>query len=220
MMEGARKRQEGIRQGGHPITAQGPNSSRGGSPQRSGGERPSSEPRPDGPVEDREARLLGEDPDVVLDVPTLNIEELDLEVEDLRAHVSVRAEVANFVNINIGVDAYLDKVKLGIKGVEAQVLLKVKLERILGTIDRALSAIEQNPGLLDDRMREEGGGTAEIEGSVAEPEPQESEEPAAEVEATDAARRIAEELGVNLSGIEGSGAGGRVVVSDVRKAAG
>ena len=153
-------------------------------------------------------------------MPTLNIEELDLEVEDLRAHVSVRAEVANFVNINIGVDAYLDKLKLGIKGVEAQVLLKVKLERILGTIDRALSAIEQNPGLLDDRMREEGGDTAEIEGSIAEPEPEGSEESAAEVEATDAARRIAEELGVNLSGIEGSGAGGRVVVSDVRKAAG
>jgi pyruvate/2-oxoglutarate dehydrogenase complex dihydrolipoamide acyltransferase (E2) component len=153
-------------------------------------------------------------------VPTLNIEELDLEVEDLRAHVSVRAEVANFVNINIGVDAYLDKVKLGIKGVEAQVLLKVKLERILGTIDRALSAIEQNPGLLDDRMREEGGDVAEIEGSVAEPGPQESEEPATGVEATNAARRKAEELGLDLSGIQGSGAGGRVLVRDVREAAG
>ena len=94
-------------------------------------------PRYDGPAEEREARLVGEDPDVVLDIPTLNVEELDLEVEDLRAHVSVRAEVANFVNINIGVDAYLDKLKLGIKGVEAQVLLKVKLEKILGTIDRA-----------------------------------------------------------------------------------
>jgi pyruvate/2-oxoglutarate dehydrogenase complex dihydrolipoamide acyltransferase (E2) component len=69
-------------------------------------------------------------------------------------------------------------------------------------------------------MREEGGEVAEIEGSVAGSGPQESEEPAVEVEATDAARRIAEELGVNLSGIEGSGAGGRVVVSDVRKAAG
>lgn len=198
------------------MAAREPDSRRTRGPSRSGAP---DEPRPDGPAEDREARLGGEDPDVVLDVPTLNVDELDLEVEDLRAHVSVRAEVANLVNINIGVDAYLDKVKLGIKGVEAQVLLKVKLERILGTIDRALSAIEQNPGLLDDRMREEGGDVAEIEGSVAEPGAQESEEPATQVEATDAARRKADELGVDLSGIRGSGPGGRIVVRDVREAA-
>jgi pyruvate/2-oxoglutarate dehydrogenase complex dihydrolipoamide acyltransferase (E2) component len=194
-----------------------------GSPRSGGDERALSEPQPDGPAKDREARLVGEDPDVVLDVPTLNIEELDLEVEDLRAHVSVRAEVANFVNINIGVDAYLDKVKLGIKGVEAQVLLKVKLERILGTIDRALSAIEQNPGLLDSRLRGSDRGAAEIEGSVTEPESETTDEPAgrdaAGVEATKAARRKAEELGVDLSQIQGSGAGGRVLVRDVRKAA-
>ena len=135
-----------------------------------GGERAPFEPQPDGPVEDREARHVGEDPDVVLDVPTLNIEELDLEVEDLSAHVSVQAELADFVNINIGVDAYLDKVKLGIKGVEAQVLLlKVKLKRILGTIDRALSAIEQNPGFLDSRSWESNRGATEIEGSVTGP---------------------------------------------------
>jgi pyruvate/2-oxoglutarate dehydrogenase complex dihydrolipoamide acyltransferase (E2) component len=213
------------------LAARGSNSSRTrGAPRKRGSERALSEPQPDGPAEDREARLVGEDPDVVLDVPTLNIEELDLEVEDLRAHVSVRAELADFVNINIGVDAYLDKVKLGIKGVEAQVLLKVKLERILGTIDRALSAIEQNPGLLDDRLRGSSRGAAEIEGSVggppdqrpqettAEPKP-EPEGDAAGVEATDAARRKAEELGVDLSQVEGTGSGGRILVKDVKQAA-
>lgn len=217
------------------MAAQGSNSRRArGSPRKRGDERAPSEPHHDGSAEDREARLVGDDPDVVLDVPTLNIEELDLEVEDLRAHVSVRAELANFVNINIGIDAYLDKVKLGIKGVEAQVLLKVKLERILGTIDQALKALEQNPGLLDARLRESGQGTAEIEGSVggppdqraqqtkAEPTPEDDEtagRDASEVEATDAARRKAEELGVDLSEIEGSGAGGRILVRDVKQAA-
>jgi pyruvate/2-oxoglutarate dehydrogenase complex dihydrolipoamide acyltransferase (E2) component len=214
------------------LAARGSNSRRTrGSPRRRGDERALSEPQPDGPAEAREARLVGEDPDVVLDVPTLNIEELDLEVEDLRAHVSVRAELADFVNINIGIDAYLDKVKLGIKGVEAQVLLKVKLERILGTIDRALSAIEQNPGLLDDRLRGSSRDTAEIEGSVggspdqrpretmAESTPEGSDEAADQVEATDAARRKAEEMGVDLARIEGSGAGGRVLVRDVHRAA-
>ena len=203
------------------MAARGSNSRRTrGSPRKRGSERAVSEPQPDGPAEDREARLVGEDPDVVLDVPTLNVEELDLEVENLRAHVSVRAEVANFVNINIGVDAYLDKVKLGIKGIDAQVLLKVKLERILGTIDRALSAIEQNPGLLDEQLRGADQGTAEIEGSVGEPELERDDERAdRNVEATDAARRKAEELGVDLFQIEGSGAGGRVLVRDVQRAA-
>lgn len=164
---------------------------------------------------------------MVLDIPTLNVEELDLEVEDLRAHVSVRAEVANFVNINIGVDAYLDKLKLGIKGVEAQVLLKVKLEKILGTIDRALSAIEQNPGLLDDRLRGFGQESSQIESSVGGTEDLRPQVPSsvstpegeAEVEATTAAMRKAEELGVDLSQIEGTGAGGRVLLKDVQKAA-
>lgn len=197
-----------------------------GSPRTRGDEQASSQPQPDGSAEDREARLVGEDPDVVLDVPTLNVEELDLEVEDLRAHVSVRAELANFVNINIGIDAYLDKVKLGTKGVEAQVLLMVKLERILGTIDQALKALEQNPGLLNARLRE--SDPAGIEGSIGgSDEPSQGstdEQPGpegdtGEVEATDAARRKAEELGVDLSQVEGSGIGGRILVRDVKQAA-
>ncbi|MDQ3602983.1 MAG: E3 binding domain-containing protein [Actinomycetota bacterium] len=39
------------------------------------------------------------------------------------------------------------------------------------------------------------------------------------VEATDAAERKAEELNVDLSGVEGSGQGGRITVGDVEKAA-
>jgi large subunit ribosomal protein L20 len=49
----------------------------------------------------------------------------------------------------------------------------------------------------------------------AAPAPQE----AAEVEATDAAERRAEELDVDLESVEGSGAEGRVVVEDVEEAA-
>ena len=38
------------------------------------------------------------------------------------------------------------------------------------------------------------------------------------VEATDAARRRADELGLDLSGIEGTGSGGRILVRDVEDA--
>lgn len=174
-----------------------------------------------------------DDADVILDVPVLNVEELDLEVEELRAHISARAELVGFLNINVGVDAYVDKVKLRIKGVEAQVQLKVKLERILGSIDRALQAIDNNPQLLDPDFRksqdapsEETGGEEGPRELTAGPET-EAGEPAEEPRrdgpgpgATPAASKKAEELGLDLSTLEGTGAGGRVLVRDVLRAAG
>lgn len=169
------------------------------------------------------AREAAEDTDVVLDVPLLNVEELELEVEELQAHISARAELAGFLNINVGVDAYVNGLKLNIKGVEAQVQLKVKLERILGSIDRALQAIEGNPDLLDrnsrppdrpsrpERSRELSAGSEVVEGEGAQD---------VEVGATTAARRKAEELGVDLSSVAGTGANGRILVGDVMEAAG
>src|SRR5215217_75982 len=47
----------------------------------------------------------GQEPDVVLDVPELEVDRITLEVRDLRAHVSILAELANLVNISVGVDA-------------------------------------------------------------------------------------------------------------------
>lgn len=192
------------------------------------------EREPDEILED-EARAKAanedDDTDVVLDIPKLNVEELELEVDELRAHISARAELASFLNISVGVDAYVDKVKLRIKGVEAQVQLKVKLERILGSIDRALEAIDNNPQLLDPDFRRSRGEeqeeppeeerqrelTAGSEPGTGEP----SDGPVADGAgpgATPAARKKAEDLGLELSEIEGTGAGGRVLVRDVLQA--
>lgn len=184
--------------------------------------------------EEARARATGEDDtDVVLDIPVLKVEELDLEVEELRAHISARAELAGFLNINVGVDAYVDKVKLRIKGVEAQVQLKVKLERILGSIDHALQAIEKNPQLLDPDFRRSHGADAEdadqdegpreltaAPGSDAGETDEDPGRDGSGPAATPAARKKAEDFGLDLSAVEGTGAGGRVVVRDVLRAAG
>lgn len=177
------------------------------------------------------AREADDDNDLVLDIPVLKVEELDLEVEELRAHISARAELAGFLNINVGVDAYVDKVKLNIKGVEAQIQLKVKLERILGSIDRALQAIDNNPQLLDPDFRRSQGGEQEgpreiTAGDETDPEDatgEQAEDPStdgAEPVATPAASKKAEELGLDLSAIEGTGAEGRILIRDVMNAAG
>jgi hypothetical protein len=90
----------------------------------------------------------GQEPDVLLDVSELEVDRITLEVEDLRAHVSVLAELANLVNLSVGVDARLDRVKLEIEGVEAEVLLKVRLKHIRAILEKALDTIAENPEIL------------------------------------------------------------------------
>ncbi len=89
-----------------------------------------------------------QEPDVLLDVSELEVDRINLEVEDLRAHVSVLAELANLVSLSVGVDARLDRVKLEIEGVEAKVLLKVRLEHVRAILEKALDTIGENPEIL------------------------------------------------------------------------
>src|SRR5215203_1573559 len=71
----------------------------------------------------------GQEPDVLLDVSELEVDRISLEVDNLRAHVSVLAELANLVSLSVGADARLDRVKLEIEGVRAKVLLREAGER-------------------------------------------------------------------------------------------
>ena len=88
------------------------------------------------------------EPDVLLDVSELEVDRINLEVEDLRAHVSILVELANLLNLSVGVDARLDQVKLEIEGVEAKVLLKVRLEHIRAILEKALDTIGEHPEIL------------------------------------------------------------------------
>jgi hypothetical protein len=107
-----------------------------------------------------------DEPDVLLDVPVLKVEEINLTVEGLRAHVSVLAELADLVKLSVGADVGLDKVELQIKGVEAQALLKVRLEQVRAILDKALTTIGEHPEILQslvqtvDRTLGEVGGAA------------------------------------------------------------
>ena len=89
-----------------------------------------------------------QEPDVLLDVSELEVDRITLEVEDLRAHVSILVELANLLNLSVGVDARLDQVKLEIEGVEAEVLLKVRLKHIRAILEKALDTIGEHPEIL------------------------------------------------------------------------
>jgi pyruvate/2-oxoglutarate dehydrogenase complex dihydrolipoamide acyltransferase (E2) component len=242
----------------------------------------------------------GQEPDVLLDIPELEVDRITLEVENLRAHVSILAELANLLSLSVGVDARLDRVKLEIEGVEAKVLLKVRLEHVRAILEKALDTIAEHPEILrilarslsqlvreslgetlttlnevleglevgdtvdeallgrlgeiranleeilerqegEGRTRgalDEGGGpvqrVVDESGTIIEQTLDESGEVLAEdvvgeeaegtqeeeeVQATPAAKRKAEELGVDLSTVEGTGTGGRITGRDVQNAA-
>lgn len=175
-------------------------------------------------TEDR-GESFGE-PDVLLDVPVLKVEEIDLEVEDLRARVTFQAELADLVKINVGLEAELGRVKLEIKGVEAQAQLKARLDNVRAIFSDVLQSLEHNP-----RFFRDSSGTDPTTGSSQEaprdalgaPETAEDtvteEAGDQEVEATNAAKEKAGELGLDLSTLEGTGSGGRIILRDVQRAA-
>jgi pyruvate/2-oxoglutarate dehydrogenase complex dihydrolipoamide acyltransferase (E2) component len=212
-----------------------------------------------------EQLAAGQEPDVLLDVPVLNVGAINLEVRGLRAHVAVLAELANLVNLSVGVDARLDEVKLTIEDVEAQALLKVRLEHVRAILEKALETIAENPQILESLARTvdqtaeqvggaareavgEGGAVGLVAGGVGDTTRQVgqvaervgegaqnavgqvadqagqaaqgvTEEARGEVNATPSAERLAQELGVDLSQVGGTGAGGYITVKDVRSAA-
>jgi pyruvate/2-oxoglutarate dehydrogenase complex dihydrolipoamide acyltransferase (E2) component len=192
----------------------------------------------DGHVSAQERQPAGGPPDLTLDVPSLGVEELNLDVENLRARISLHAELADMVKLSVGVEADVDKVKLEAKGVEAQLLLKAGLDNVRAILGQALDALDNNPEILEDLFRTSaeasGGAGGALEGAAAPSEdappaqeageeayaPEPTDRGEGEPNATDAARRKAEELGVDLARIEGTGAGGRILVTDVRKAVG
>ncbi len=108
------------------------------------------------------------------------------------------------------------------------------LETSVGTLESSVGALEKSVGALDRRMDKveskldqlltaiEGlssNGSATTNGSEGSAASAESveETPQEEIKATDAAQRKAQELGISISEVTGTGADGQVTVGDVRE---
>ncbi|GAA2455869.1 hypothetical protein [Streptomyces macrosporus] len=89
-------------------------------------------------------------PDVLLDVPELKVDEISLDVDDLRARVSLRAEVLDLLGLGVGADVSLGGVHLDIKGVDARAVLKVRLDNVAAIVDRVLTTIDRNPRIVEE----------------------------------------------------------------------
>ncbi|SCE84966.1 hypothetical protein [Micromonospora mirobrigensis] len=95
-------------------------------------------------------RAVGRDvePDVLLDIPEVSVESIRLAVDRLDADVSLRTRLANLLQLDAGVRVHIEGVELDITGVHAEALLKVRLEKLVDILDRALTTIDRNPEII------------------------------------------------------------------------
>jgi hypothetical protein len=96
------------------------------------------------------------DKDIILNVDNLQVEEIKLKVEELKAKVSVNASVSRLVNLEVGADVCIDKVDVEIRGVDTELHFKVKLDKIQEIINRALDTIDKNADVLKNLNPENG----------------------------------------------------------------
>jgi e3 binding domain len=112
-----------------------------------------------------------DEPDVVVDVPVLKVDEIHFELDDLEARVSLHAEVLDLVKLSVGVHVELGKVELNIKGVEAQALMRARLDHVTAIIDRVLTTLDRNPEVLQSigrTLEPVGEGAGKAVGEVGE----------------------------------------------------
>jgi hypothetical protein len=148
-----------------------PRNSGGGSGRSGGASRQLQAGNASDPKSDAPTRGSGDEPDVLLDVPKLTVEEISLEVDNLHAQIALEARLADLVQLRVGADVEIERVALEIKGVEAQAQLKARLHNVLAIIERALETVDNNPELLTELARSTqraAGGLGEAVAKVGE----------------------------------------------------
>ena len=103
--------------------------------------------------------------DVFVDAPVVKVDEIKFEIDDLRAHLALLAEVGHFVQLNAGASVRLGKVELDIQNIETQALLEVRLAEVTKILGRVLTTLDRNPKLLKsvgEALGDVGGGARDL----------------------------------------------------------
>jgi hypothetical protein len=96
-----------------------------------------------------QGRAPSGEPDVVVDIHKVKVDEIYVDVEHLEAHLTLRASLANLLQVVAGVHVHLGKAEVDITGVEAEALMEVRLENLYDILDRALTTLDRNPEILE-----------------------------------------------------------------------
>ena len=87
-------------------------------------------------------------PDVVLDVPNLSVEQLTVEVNNLRLNLALDARLANLLQLTAGANAQIENVRIDLRGVRAQATLLIRLDNVRAIIERTLQTLDNNPQIV------------------------------------------------------------------------
>ena len=105
------------------------------------------QPLPPSPLAQR-AMAGSDQPDVLLDIPNLSVEQLTIDVANLDVDIALDARLGNLLKLTAGANAHIDQVKIELKGVRAQATLIVRLDNVRAIIERTLQTIDNNPQIL------------------------------------------------------------------------
>jgi len=109
-----------------------------------------------------QGRAPSGEPDVVVDIRKVKVDEIYVAVEHLEAHLALRASLANLLQVVAGVHVHLGKVEVDITGVEAEALMEVRLENLYDILDRALTTLDRNPEILESLVHTADNAIADI----------------------------------------------------------
>lgn len=118
------------------------------------------------------------DPDVVLQIPHLRVDDICAEGDDLDAHVSLRARLGGLLQLEVGVQARLGTVRIDVRGVTTEAMLEVRLDELNGILDRALSTVDRNPQIIEAVAGTAGTTAAGVAPPTPEPPPRAPQRPA------------------------------------------
>ncbi|ORY68381.1 uncharacterized protein BCR38DRAFT_385888 [Pseudomassariella vexata] len=88
-------------------------------------------------------------PDVLLQVPELSVDRIELDVDDLQAEINLAAQVAGLVEINAGIQVGITKVNITIADVDAELELIIRLGNLVDIVNRTLATLDLNPLLIN-----------------------------------------------------------------------
>ncbi|KAK0388948.1 hypothetical protein NLU13_2525 [Sarocladium strictum] len=87
--------------------------------------------------------------DVLLRVPELSVDKIELNVDNLQAEINLAAQVAGLVELNAGVQIGVEKVNITIADVRAELDLVIRLGHLAKIVNRTLSSLDLNPLLIN-----------------------------------------------------------------------
>ncbi|WP_112625972.1 hypothetical protein, partial [Micromonospora saelicesensis] len=105
-------------------------------------------------------------PDVLLDIPKVSVDSIRLAVDGLEADLSLRARVANLLQVDAGVRVHLNGGELNIDGVNAEAQLRVRLEQLTRILGRALDTLDHNPHIIEALARTAGTAVDDVNRST------------------------------------------------------